>query len=293
MWQDVNLASLDWGDTELNVLKLHKKSTVVTLLERGDLSQRQIAMLAGVNRRTVKVIAEELWPARSNCTTPSTGPGQTAPPRPPGPPLAASACEPHRGFIEAQLRLRRNATAIYQDLVDRHGFGAGYASVKRFVQKLRDVDPVQYDRLEFACGEEAQVDYGEGAPTLDPASGRYRKPRLFVMTLRYSGRCFRRVVWNSSQETWARLHEQAWTYWLRRRVRVCYWKQWRPTRTKVGHLLALGVSKRMAILTGVSSKSNWHLSRSQATQIGMTNDWLKAQGLVSIRDLWMKAHGYS
>lgn len=81
--------------------------------------------------------------------------------------------------------------------------------------------------------------------------------------------------------------------WLRRRVRMCYWKQWRLTRTKIGHLLALGVGKRTAILTGISSKSYWHLSRSKATQVGMTNGWLEAQGLVSIRDLWMKAHGYA
>ena len=81
--------------------------------------------------------------------------------------------------------------------------------------------------------------------------------------------------------------------WLRRRVRMCYWKQWRLCRTKISHLLALGVSKRTAILTGISSKSYWHLSRSRATQVGMTNDWLKAQGLVSISDLWMKAHGYA
>lgn len=81
--------------------------------------------------------------------------------------------------------------------------------------------------------------------------------------------------------------------WLRRRVRMCYWKQWRKTRTKVGNLLKLGVGRRTAILTGVSSKSYWHLSRSKATQVGMTNDWLKVQGLVSIRDLWMKAHGYA
>jgi len=81
--------------------------------------------------------------------------------------------------------------------------------------------------------------------------------------------------------------------WLRRRVRMCYWKQWRLTRTKIGHLLALGVGKRTAILTGISSKSYWHLSRSKATQVGMTNDWLKAQGLASIRGLWMKAHGYA
>jgi len=57
-----------------------------------------------------------------------------------------------------------------------------------------------------------QVDYGEGALTRMAGSERYRKPRLFVATLRYSRRSFRRVVWNSSQETWARLHEKAWRY---------------------------------------------------------------------------------
>ncbi len=62
---------------------------------------------------------------------------------------------------------------------------------------------------------------------------------------------------------------------------------------KVRHLLALGTGKRTAILTAASSKSYWHLSRSLATQTGMTNDWLKAQGLVSVRALWMKAHGYA
>ena len=81
--------------------------------------------------------------------------------------------------------------------------------------------------------------------------------------------------------------------WLRRRVRMCYWKQWRHTRTKVRHLLALGTGKRAAILTAISSKSYWHSSRTLATQTGMTNDWLKAQGLVSVRALWMKAHGYA
>jgi RNA-directed DNA polymerase len=81
--------------------------------------------------------------------------------------------------------------------------------------------------------------------------------------------------------------------WLRRRVRMCYWKQWRHTRTKVRHLLALGTGKRAAILTAISRKSYWHLSRSIATQTGMANDWLQAQGLVSIRALWMKAQGYA
>ena len=81
--------------------------------------------------------------------------------------------------------------------------------------------------------------------------------------------------------------------WLRRRIRMCYWKQWRWVRTKVRHLLALGTSKRQAILTAISSKSYWHLSKTLATQTGMTNDWLKSQGLISVRALWMRAHGYT
>jgi hypothetical protein len=72
-------------------------------------------------------------------------------------------CEPHRQWIEEQVRLQRNAQAIYQDLVDQFSFAASYESVKRFVRALRHIDPEQFDRLEFLPGEEAQVDYGEGA----------------------------------------------------------------------------------------------------------------------------------
>jgi transposase len=110
------------------------------------------------------------------------------------------------------LLLRRNAMAIYQDLVDAHGFTAAYNSVKRFVRALRKKTPEQFDRLSFLPGEEMQVDYGEGAPTLVPGSDRYKKPRLFVATLRHSRRSFRRVVWKSSQQVWAQLHEQAFRY---------------------------------------------------------------------------------
>lgn len=81
-------------------------------------------------------------------------------------------------------------------------------------------------------------------------------------------------------------------HWMRRRIRMCYWKQWRYTRTKVRNLLALGTYKRQAIMTAISSKSYWHLSKTLATQTGMTNAWLKGQGLLSVRDLWMRAHGY-
>ncbi len=126
-----------------------------------------------------------------------------------------SACEPHRAWIENQaLNLERNRMAIYQDLVEKFGFSHSYDSVKKFVRKLKKSTPKRYDRLDFPPGEEAQVDYGQGALTVHPRTGKYRRPRLFVMTLKYSRASFRKVVWKSSQETWSRLHEEAFHYFL-------------------------------------------------------------------------------
>lgn len=124
---------------------------------------------------------------------------------------AKSACKPHQEWIEEQIRLGRNAVAIYQDLFELFGFTHKYNSVKRFVRALKQKTPKQFDRLEFAPGEEAQMDYGTGAPPLH-SSGKYRWPRLFVMTLKYSRRSFRKVVWESGQEVWAKLHEEGFRY---------------------------------------------------------------------------------
>jgi transposase len=210
----------------VNVLTPQQRSTVVTLLQ-NKVSQHEINRKTGIDRKTIRKLAQERVAAEapaSNSPMATGSPevaGQIPPPRPPaplGPPSSAlpaharSSCEPHRAWIENQVSLGRNATAIYQELVDGHGFQSRYNSVKRFCRSVRKSEPEQFDRLEFLPAEEAQVDYGEGALTLYPASSRYRRPRLFVMTLRYSRRSFRRVVWKSSSEVWARLHEEAFRY---------------------------------------------------------------------------------
>ena len=81
--------------------------------------------------------------------------------------------------------------------------------------------------------------------------------------------------------------------WIRRRIRMCYWKQWRWARTKIRNLLDLGVSLQTAIQHGVSSQSYWHMARTPALQQALSNAWLKAQGLVSLKDRWCKAQGYT
>ena len=128
----------------------------------------------------------------------------------PGRSPTASACEPYLDFIELSLSKGRNAKAIYQDLVDDHGFTGRYQSVKRFVRQLRGRPAPQ------ACavivtppGEEAQVDYGTGPMVRDPHSGRYRRTRMFVLTLGYSRKAVRLLTFHSSTRIWAELHEQA------------------------------------------------------------------------------------
>jgi len=229
----------------VNVLKPHLRTTIETLLGRH-VSQRQIARQTGVDRKTIRsygrVFADAAnSPGVATGSAPPERPDAAAheqipPPRPPAdaagtdastiatpvivtPVIATpavstvstSACEPHRAWIEVQVGLGRNAVAIYQDLVDQHGVAFGYNSVKRFVAKLRAREPERFDVLEFLPGEEAQVDWGTGALTLVKPGPKpvYRRPALFVLTLRYSGKAFRKVVWKMDQQTWVRLHEEA------------------------------------------------------------------------------------
>lgn len=213
----------------MNLLKPDKRGAIISLL-KNKVSQREIERKTGIDRKTIRkygqkngLIAQD--PDKSNSPTSSevaTGSCANAVQNPPGWPPAPtpenellpdghSACEKHREWIEAQVRLNRNAVSIYQDLVEHYEFSNKYNSVKRFVKSLRKKDAAQFDRLEFMPGEEAQVDYGEGAKTLTE-NGKYKRPRLFVMTLKYSRRSFRKTVWKSSQETWAKLHEEAFRY---------------------------------------------------------------------------------
>jgi hypothetical protein len=94
------------------------------------------------------------------------------------------ASEAYREMIELELSRGRNAMGIWQDLVDGHGFRSSYQSVQRFVRKLRGaVSPEARVIIETKLGEEAQVDYGTGPMVRDPDSGKYRRTRLFVLTL--------------------------------------------------------------------------------------------------------------
>jgi len=206
-----------------NVLSEEKKQQVIALGKLG-WSLRRIERETGVRRETAGVylkaagVAVRLpgWGQRSPAKPAigvTTDPGAPSaisqgPPAPPKP--SASACESYRELIEQGLSRGRNATAIWQDLVSDHGFTGGYQTVKPFVCKLRGTQlPEAAGIILTSPGEEAQVDYGSAPMVRHPQSGKYRRTRLFVPTLGYSGKSVRLLCWRSSARIWAELHEKA------------------------------------------------------------------------------------
>lgn len=131
--------------------------------------------------------------SRSPAPLPTAAPGSPNGPAPPPPPArspSASACEPYRELIELGIARGRNAVAIYQDLVSDYGFGAKYASVRRFMQRLRATHtPSACPVIETPPGQEAQVDYGEGPMIRDSATGKYRRARHAQPSASSAPRC--------------------------------------------------------------------------------------------------------
>jgi transposase len=205
-----------------NVLSEDKRQQVVALGRLG-WSLRRIEAAVHIRRETIgrylrsagiPVRPPGAWgwraPAKPAIEV-ITDPEPIMAPEPqPGRSPSASACEPYRELIELGLSRGRNARAIWQELVDSHGFTNGYQSVQRFVGKLcRPGRPETRAVIETAPGEEAQVDYGSGPMVRDPQTGKYRRTRLFVMTLGHSRKCVRLLVFRSSVRIWAELHEKA------------------------------------------------------------------------------------
>jgi transposase len=121
--------------------------------------------------------------------------------------VVASQCEPYREGITAALERGRNAKSIWQDLVDRHAFAGHYESVKRFVRTLRGTAvPLGHPTIVTEPGEEGQVDYGDGPLVRHPQTGKYRRTRLFALTLGFSRKSVWLLAWKSSSRVWCELH---------------------------------------------------------------------------------------
>lgn len=212
-----------------NHLKMDKVQTILGLLKLK-WSYRQIQRVTGIDRETIA----KYDPARAKpAKVPAGGEiplSQNPPNCPPAPPpfneglkaegtpsrsvvtssmarSSRSHAAPFHDLIVTKLAAHLDAQRIFQDLKSEHGYPGSYDSVKRYIRHLRGVAPQVFARLESAPGEEAQIDFGQGA--LTRKDSRYRRPWLFKMTLSFSRHSYEEVVWRQDVQTFLRCHENA------------------------------------------------------------------------------------
>jgi transposase len=214
-----------------NYLKMPKKSQVLALLALG-WSYRRIEAETGVRRETVSRY-DEARQANAAKTFPGSDPSppsESLGDRPsdpsnaaktfagsdanPAKPFPGSAARPrfaaarYRPAISEKLDAGLSVQRIWQDLVEEYGYAASYESVKRFARTIASTRRA-VGVFHCAPGAEAQVDFFRGAPTLEAATGEWRRPWVFRMTLGHSRHGYEEAVWDQKLETFLRVHERA------------------------------------------------------------------------------------
>jgi transposase len=217
-----------------NLLKMAISETIRTLHRRG-WSQRRIADELGINRETVarhlrqaaalskpanapsgSVPDDDSKPANApsgsmpvnDAPKPANAPpGSTPAPQPRGN-GRASGCEPWRDLILAKCHHDLSAQRIYQDLVTEHGFTGSYSCVRRFVHRLEETHDLPFRRLECDPGDEAQIDFGTGAPLVGP-DGKRRKTHVLRVVLSHSRKGYSEAVCRQTSDDFLRCLEDA------------------------------------------------------------------------------------
>jgi transposase len=214
-----------------NYLDMTKRQQVIALLDLG-WSYRRIEAETGVRRETVSRYAQrraanpaKVFPGSpgsdgpASPVSPSSPPSKAAKVFPGSGPKAAevfpgaggparSAAAGYHDVIVAKLEQGLTVQRVWQDLVEEYGYAHSYESVKRYARQLRKQRRV-VGVMHSAPGEEAQVDFFQGAPTLHPTSGQWRRPWVFRMTLCHSRHGYEEAAWDQQLETFLRLHEHA------------------------------------------------------------------------------------
>lgn len=131
-----------------------------------------------------------------------------------------SVCEPLREAILAKLTQGLSAVRIHQDLTREQGAAISYHSVRRFVRRLEHGRPLPFRRMECEPGEQAQADFGCGAPILVPADPndpdaqprRRRRTHVFRIVLSHSRKGYSEAVFRQTTDDVIACLENAFRY---------------------------------------------------------------------------------
>jgi group II intron reverse transcriptase/maturase len=78
--------------------------------------------------------------------------------------------------------------------------------------------------------------------------------------------------------------------WIRRRIRMCFWKQWKRVKTKHDNLVRLGMENNRAWQYANTRKGYWRISNSPILAQTLTNEYLKKLGFQSIMERYSFVH---
>ena len=200
-----------------NRLKVAKVLSIHALHAQG-WSQRRIARELGISRSAV-VRHLRAGPNESKAPPGSTDSNESKAPtgsepsdsssnESKAPTGSRSLCEPHREVIQAKLDQGLCAQRIFQDLIDEYAFEGKYHSVRRFVAKLKRATPLPFRRIEVGPAEEAQIDFGTGAPIITE-DGRRRRTHVLRVVLSHSRKGYSESVFRQTTENLIRCLENA------------------------------------------------------------------------------------
>ena len=206
----------------MNHLCVSNCEAIKTLALKG-WSRRRIARELGLDRETVgrhlgpakpaiPAVGSEgspdskpaIPPSGSEAVSTGVADGEVLPRAPASAAGRRSQCETYRGAIELAAEQGLSAQRIYQDLVSGHAFAGSYTAVKRFVRRLRAKIELPFRRWESDPGEEAQIDFGQGAWVMDGETGKRRRPHLLRVILSHSRKGYSEAIWRQTTEEFIR-----------------------------------------------------------------------------------------
>jgi transposase len=202
-----------------NYLKMAKISVILILKEQG-WSQRRIARELGVHPDTVgryiRFYGKDSKPATeapigsedSKQDKAPTGSGYSDTSNET---YGRSQCEPLRKVIEEKLQKGLTCQRIYQDIRDENSFIGSYYSVRRFVKHIHEDQMIPFRRMECLPGEQAQIDFGAGAPVVS-SDGKRRHPHVFRIVLSYSRKGYSEVIYRQTTDNFIHCLENSFWY---------------------------------------------------------------------------------
>jgi RNA-directed DNA polymerase len=176
------------------------------------------------------------------------------------------------------------------------------ASITRFIEKRlklkvnRDKSAVDYaDRRKFLGFSFYNAKDGYRI-RVDAKSIKRLKDKLRHLTARSNGWSMEARIYRLDQviRGWVNYYSLADMHglclktdeWLRRRLRMCYWKQWKRFKTKHDNLVRLGTPSCNAWKFAYTRKGYWHIANSWILTCTLTNSFFVKAGLVCLCNVY-------